>query len=155
MPLDHITLRPATRLDEGLFRQIYGESRRTELDQVVWPEGVREEFLRTQFNAQAAHYEQNYPGAEFFAIEYEGRPAGRFYVWRPETEIRIMEIGLLPEFQGQGIGTALLRQVIEEGHAVGKRVTIHVEKFNPARRLYARLGFREVQDLGVYLKLEC
>ena len=43
----------------------------------------------------------------------------------------------------------------EEGHAVGKRVAIHVEKFNPARRLYARLGFREVQDLGIYLKLEC
>jgi GNAT superfamily N-acetyltransferase len=155
VPLEPITLRPATGLDEGLFRQIYAESRRTELDQVVWPEGAREAFLRAQFTAQAAHYEQNYPGAEFFVIEYEGRPAGRFYVWRPEAEIRIMEIGLLPEFQGQGIGTALLSQLIEEGRAVGKRVTIHVEKFNPARRLYARLGFREVQDLGIYLKLEC
>lgn len=155
MPLDPITLRPATRLDEGFFRQIYAESRRAELDQVVWPEGARQEFLRTQFNAQTAHYEQNYPGAEFFAIEHEGRPAGRFYLCRQETEIRIMELGLLPEFQGQGIGTTLLTQVLEEGRAHGKRVTIHVEKFNPARRLYARLGFREVQDLGVYLKLEC
>lgn len=155
MPLDNITLRPATPLDEGFFRQIYAESRRLELDQIVWPEGIREEFLRTQFNAQSAHYQQNYPGANFSVIEQDGQPAGRFYVWRPESEIRIMEIGLMPEFQGRGIGTALLTQVIEEGRAAGKRVTIHVEKFNPAHRLYARLGFREVQDLGVYLQLEC
>jgi len=155
VPLDNITLRPATPLDEGFFRHIYAESRRLELDQVTWSEGVREQFLRAQFDAQAAHYQQHYPGAEFLAIELDSQPAGRLYVWRTEPEIRIMEIGLAPAFQGRGIGTALLTQLIEEGRASGKRLTIHVEKFNPARRLYARLGFREAEDLGVYLRMEC
>ena len=35
-----------------------------------------------------------------------------------------------------------------------KPVQMHVERFNPARRLYDRLGFHQVADQGVYLLLE-
>jgi predicted GNAT family acetyltransferase len=65
-----------------------------------------------------------------------------------------VDIALVPEFRNAGIGTALLRDLLAEGAAAGKRVSIHVERFNPALRLYARLGFRQVEDKGVYLLLE-
>jgi ribosomal protein S18 acetylase RimI-like enzyme len=52
------------------------------------------------------------------------------------------------------VGTSLLRDLLAEAEAMGKRVTIHVEHFNPALRLYRRLGFTEVADRGVYLLLE-
>lgn len=148
--LASISLRPAKEGDEGFLRQVYAESRREELDQVAWPEGARDEFLRSQFDAQAAHYVQHYPGAEFLFIEHAGQPAGRLYVRRSSQEIRIMEIGLMPAFRNKGIGTALLQSILEEGQSARKLVSIHVEKFNPALRLYERLGFHIEAEHGVY-----
>jgi ribosomal protein S18 acetylase RimI-like enzyme len=147
---ESIGLRPASERDEDFLRLVYAESRREELDRVVWPEGVREQFLRSQFDAQAAHYLKHYPGVEFLIIELAGTPAGRLYVQRTPSEILVMDIALIPEFRGRGIGTALLRQILDEGQASSRIVTMHVEKFNPALSLYERLGFRIAEDQGVY-----
>jgi ribosomal protein S18 acetylase RimI-like enzyme len=84
----------------------------------------------------------------------DAAPAGRFYVHRGESEIRIIDIALLPEHRGNGIGSALLRALLSEADAGGKSVTIHVERLNPALRLYKRLGFALAEDKGVYLFLE-
>ena len=83
----------------------------------------------------------------------EEKPAGRLYVHRTPSEIRIMDIALMPEFRNQGIGSRLLRQILDDGDRKGLPVTIHVEKFNPALELYKRLGFRMDEDRGVYLFL--
>ncbi len=69
-------------------------------------------------------------------------------------EICIVDIALLPEFCNRGIGTTILRTLQAEASAAGKPLRIHVERFNPALRLYERLGFRLVEDRGVYLFLE-
>ena len=87
-------------------------------------------------------------------IEVDGEPAGRLYVARWEDEIRVMDIALLPEHRGAGIGTRLLRDLLDEAEASGKKVTVHVELNNPALTLYQRLGFRPVAERGVYLLLE-
>ena len=86
---------------------------------------------------------------------FSGRRAvGRLYVARWTGEIRIVDIALLPEFCNRGIGTTLLRQLQAEAQDAGKPLRIHVERFNPALRLYDRLGFRQIEDKGVYLFLE-
>ena len=158
MKTDHeieiISLRPALEGDEGFLRFVYADSRRAELDQAVWPEGVRETFLRSQFDAQAAHYKKHYPDSQFLIVERESRPVGRLYIWRTAAEIRIMDLAIIGEFRGQGIGTTLLTRLLDEGREAGRKVTIHVEKFNPALRLNERLGFRIVADLEVYWFLE-
>ena len=153
MTLESIKLRPAREEDEEFLRLVYAESRREELDQVVWPEGAREQFLRFQFDAQAAHY-ANYTDAEFLIVEVAGIAAGRLYLQRTASAIHVMEIALLPDYRGRGIGTALLRPILDEGQASARKVTMHVEKFNPALRLYERLGFRIADDKGVYWFLE-
>ena len=66
----------------------------------------------------------------------------------------IVDISLQPEFCNRGIGTTLLRELQSEAAAAGKPLRIHVERFNPALRLYERLGFRQIEDKGVYLFLE-
>ena len=80
-----------------------------------------------------------------------GQPAGRLYVARWEDEIRIVDIALLPEFRGRGLGSALLADLMAEADAAGKPLSIHVETNNPARSLYDRLGFEVAEDRGVYL----
>jgi ribosomal protein S18 acetylase RimI-like enzyme len=80
-----------------------------------------------------------------------GEPAGRLYVARWEDEIRIVDIALLPDFRGRGLGTALLEDLMAEADAAGKPLSIHVEQNNPARSLYDRLGFEEAGEFGVYV----
>jgi ribosomal protein S18 acetylase RimI-like enzyme len=121
---------------------------------VPWDDAQKEAFLRMQFDAQDAWWRENYAGATFDVIVVDGEPAGRLYVHRGPSEIRIVDIALLPDHRGRGIGTSLLRDLLAEGDAGEKSVTIHVERMNPALRLYERLGFAVAEDKGVYLFLE-
>jgi ribosomal protein S18 acetylase RimI-like enzyme len=133
---------------------VYASTRAEELAVVPWDDAQKEAFLRSQFEAQDAWYREHYADASFDVILVDGQPAGRLYVLRRDAEIRIVDIALLPEYRGNGIGTTLLRDLLAEADAAGKRVTIHVERFNPALRLYERLGFCIAEDKGVYLFLE-
>jgi ribosomal protein S18 acetylase RimI-like enzyme len=121
---------------------------------VAWDDAQKEAFLRQQFDAQDAWWQENYVGAAFDVILVDGEPAGRLYVHRGPSEIRIVDIALLPEHRGDGVGTRLLDELLAEGDADAKSVTIHVERMNPALRLYERLGFALAEDKGVYLFLE-
>jgi ribosomal protein S18 acetylase RimI-like enzyme len=145
------TLRPATAADRDFLLSVYAGTREEELAQVSWEEGAREAFLEHQFSAQDHHYRANYPGATFDVIEVDGEPAGRLYVHRGPSEIRIMDIALAPAFRGRGLGTALLRDLMEEAGVSGRALSIHVEVNNPARRLYERLGFSPAGEHGVYV----
>jgi GNAT superfamily N-acetyltransferase len=149
-----IELRPSTPEDEPFLCAVYGSTRADELALVDWDEGQEVAFVQMQFAAQHRYYQEHYADAAFDVILCDGVPAGRLYVARWPAEIRIVDIALLPEYRNAGIGTTLLRDLLAEGAATGKRVSIHVERFNPALRLYARLGFRLAEDEGVYLLLE-
>lgn len=149
-----VALRPVVAHDDEAFLcRVYGSSREAELAQVEWADGQRDAFVRMQFDAQRRYYEEHYAGASFDVILVDGVPAGRLYVARWPEEIRIVDIALLAEFRNRGVGSRLLGQLLAEGKAAGLPVSIHVEKFNPALRLYRRLGFVPVEDKGVYLLL--
>jgi ribosomal protein S18 acetylase RimI-like enzyme len=132
---------------------LYASTRWDELAPTGWSDEEKTVFCRRQFDAQSTHYREHYPGASFQVIEKDGAAVGRLYVARWEREIRIMDIALLPEFRGSGVGTKLLQDLQEEARSAGKALTIHVECFNRALGLYRRLGFREIENKGVYLLL--
>jgi len=149
-----VELRPRNEADAVFLFSVYASTRAEELAQTGWDAAQKESFLRMQFEAQRRCYDNDYPGAEFLIILVDGEAAGRLYVHRRETEIRVVDIALLPEFRGGGIGTGLLSGLLEEGARTKRRVSIHVEVFNPALRLYERLGFQQVSSTGVYHLLE-
>lgn len=107
-----------------------------------------------QFEAQSAYYEKAFPDAECSVVEIDGRPAGRFYVDHGIDEIHIVDLALLPEFRARGVGTRLLQDVLKRAETSGKVVRLHVERSNPALRLYDSMGFRTIDDAGPYLLLE-
>ena len=146
-----ISLRPITPEDDSFLAALYGSTRLEELAVTGWSDEEKAVFCRRQFEAQTAHYTEHYPGALLQIIERAGVPLGRLYVARWEREIRIMDVALLPEHRGSGIGTKLLRELQDEARLAGKTLSIHVERFNPALRLYERLGFKMTEDKGVYL----
>lgn len=149
-----VALRPVTPADAEFLGAVYASTRLEELEPTGWTEEQKEQFCRMQHQAQDAHYRQNYPTARFEIILNGEVPAGRLYVDRWAEEMRIMDIALLPEHRGHGIATQLLSTLKEEAAAAKKRLSIHVERLNPALRLYERLGFKTVEDKGVYLLLE-
>jgi ribosomal protein S18 acetylase RimI-like enzyme len=149
-----LRLRPITPEDESFLAGVYASTRAEELAITGWSDEEKAIFCRRQFDAQSAHYRENYPGASLQVIERDGVSIGRLYVAHWAREIRIMDIALLPEHRGSGIGTKLLRGLQEEARSAGKSLTIHVERFNPALELYQRLGFQMVEDKGVYLLME-
>jgi ribosomal protein S18 acetylase RimI-like enzyme len=151
---DLVSLRPAAPEDQDLLYRIYASTRAEELTLVDWDEAQKEAFLRMQFAAQDRHYRHHFAGASFDVVVVDGEPAGRLYVDRRPDEMRIVDIALLPEFRRRGTGTLLLRALMAEAETEAKPLRIHVERFNPALRLYQRLGFSAVGDQGVYLLLE-
>jgi ribosomal protein S18 acetylase RimI-like enzyme len=107
-----------------------------------------------QSDAQRKYYGEVYPSADYLIVLADGAPAGRLYVARLADEIRLIDVAVLPEYRGRGIGTALISEVLAEARRSGRVVRIHVEIFNRAMRLYERLGFQKIEERGVYWLLE-
>ena len=147
-------LRPVTEADRPFLVDLYGSVRAPELEHVAWDDATKRAFVEHQYAAQDAHYREHYEGATLDVIEVDGEPAGRLYVHRGRSDIRIMDIAIAPAFRGQGIGTALLEALVEEARESGRKLSIHVESNNPARRLYERMGFAAAGEHGVYILLE-
>ena len=155
MPPPGVHLRPITPEDAELLHRIYASTRAEELAQVPWTAEQKDAFLRMQFEAQHAHYQQHYRGADFLVVLRGELPVGRLYLHRSAGDLRIVDIALLPEHRGTGLGEALLRELQQEARESGRKLSIHVERMNRALGLYQRLGFRTVQDEGgVYLLME-
>ena len=121
-----------------------------ELAAVAWTEDQKADFCRSQFAAQDLYYREHYPTCEFLVVELSGKPIGRLYLDRREDEIRVVDIGLLAAERGQGTGGRIMRGILDEAAEKNLRVGIHVERTNPARHLYDRLGFRLAEEDEVY-----
>jgi ribosomal protein S18 acetylase RimI-like enzyme len=146
-----VALRPLTPADAPFVARVFASSRARML--ALLPDGMRDAIAAQQLAAQTAGYAHRHPDADVDVVLVDGEPAGRLYVAREAGAIHVVDIALLPEFRGRGTGTALLRALLEEADAGGKRVRLQVEKTNPARRLYERLGFTVAADSGPDLEL--
>lgn len=148
--LDDVATRPESEDDREFLLAVFASARAFEMDLLDWSDARKEQFLRMQFHAQSSHYRQYYQAADFLIILVGSVPAGRLCIHRGGSEMRIVDIALLPEFRGRGVGTKLLRGVLEEADMTGAAVTMHVEKSNRAQDLYRRLGFDPVEDKDVH-----
>lgn len=146
--IDSITLRPLLSTDEAFSYLIYASTRTEEMARVAWTDEQKEAFLRMQFKAQTDHYRAYYPAAEYQILQRGDVPIGRLIVERSPKSLLIMDIALLPEFRNTGIGTAILRELMEEAGQAGLPVVLRVEFFNPAIRLYTRLGFVKTREVN-------
>lgn len=149
-----IQLRPVEEKDNLFIEAVYRSTREKELALTNWTEQQKQAFIIMQSMAQLADYKKNCPGAVYQIIIYKKQAAGRFYTWENENEIRVIDITLLPAFRGKGIGTHLLKELIEKSNAFQKKISLHVEPDNPALKLYSRLGFVYVKKNGRHYYME-
>ncbi len=148
-------LRPVMPEDEEFLLLLYAGTRARELDQAEWAEGQRYQFVRWQFEMQRREYQTRFPDAEYSLIVVDEKPAGRMWIGEDEQQIRLLDIAILPGFQNRGLGTLLLRHLIERASLAGKPLRHMVFVLNDdAHRFYERLGFVIIEDLGAYKHME-
>ena len=149
-----ITLRPVSPDDHDFLVEVYGSTRAEEMALVPWTNEQRQAFIRSQLNAQQDHYVKTYPAATHDVILSNGRPLCRLYVARFDQEIRIIVITLLPRERNAGIGSYLIKQLLDEANRTGKVTRIYVEEFNPSLSLFQRLGFSPSEQHGFHLLMQ-
>jgi ribosomal protein S18 acetylase RimI-like enzyme len=145
-----IALRRIAHEDAGLVAAIYASTREEELRLVPWSDAQKKAFTEWQSRMQEQHYALHYPDAELLLVAMEGTALGRIYVDVSATETRLMDVTLLPAHRNRGIGTHLMHALLDFADAHARMASLHVEPFNPARRLYERLGFRGRETRGLY-----
>jgi ribosomal protein S18 acetylase RimI-like enzyme len=148
--LASITLRPATADDEAFLFDLFA-STREEFN--FLEESQKQAILRMQYDARRFQYDEGYPQAEASIIFLEDRPAGRMLVDEAEHAITLIDIAMLPQFRGSGIGTRLLQDLLKRAVIARKPVKLQVFKTNPAQRLYERLGFSRTGEQSMYLEM--
>jgi ribosomal protein S18 acetylase RimI-like enzyme len=151
---ERITFRPETEADGEFIYHLYATTREMEMQVVPWSDEQKRDFCRQQADAQRAHYRNVYLDAEYLIVELDGKPIGRLYLHTVDGDFRVLDIALLPENRGAGIGGMLMREMMERAARDNNILTIHVEQYNPAMHLYERLGFKPVDQYGVYYLME-
>jgi len=150
-----VSLRPVTDADQEFLVGVYASTRADELAQVEWDDSQKDAFIRWQFGLQKQEYDARYPSARYDIILVDGTPAGRIWVGTDEQQIRLLDIALLTEFQNRGVGTQLLRQLMDDATRSNKALRHMVFMLNDnAYRFYERLGFKTIEDLGGYKHME-
>jgi len=163
--IDRIYLRPIGPEDEPFLFSLYVKAREEGLEsfsregadkaqKVDRDKADQASLLMIQFKAHQHHYATISPQADQMIIEVDGRRAGSLIVIRARKEIRLAEIVLLPEYRNRGIGSALIEDLAGEAGRSGLPLRLHVAKFNRAIRLYRRLGFVLIGDVGTHYFME-
>jgi len=143
-------LRPALPADVDFEHLLYA-STRDDL-RPLGPE-VFDGLVGMQFRAQSMSIRLDHPRAERKIVVVDDSPAGRLIVDESGEQIEVIDMALLPEYRGQGIGTSLLRGVLSHADRMGRAILLHVEKQSRAVRLYERLGFLISGETGLYFEM--
>lgn len=150
------TLRTVTNADEEFLYRLYQATHGQQFTLLPLAREQREALVRMQFNAQRSGYRQQYPASQDFVIEVDGESAGR--VWLDESggwELHLVDIAVLPNYQGRGLGAAVLRQILKKASASSKRARLHVARINVrAFDFYRRLGFEVKGGDEVYIEMQ-
>ena len=142
--------RPATREDEPFLQRLFASARASIFAALPLPEEQKLAFIAMQYRARQQHYRAQFPEPDETVLEKDGEPVGALILHRGSEVWRILDISVLEEVRNRGIGTHALNQVLLEAP---RSVALSVEAHNPAKRLYERLGFRDVDSDGIFVEM--
>ncbi len=148
-----IELKSIAKEDEALLYEIYASTRNEEIDLWGWSAEQKTLFLDMQWRAQQASYNQQFPRASHWKIVVDTEGVGRFLTEEQPEYHHLIDIALLPNYQGRGIGTLLIVQLQKKAKEQRKAVVLQVLKINSARDLYEKLGFQVIQEDEIYMKM--
>ena len=140
-----ITRRQATEADTAFARRVHHAAYRDVVERQfgAWNEADQDRF-----------FESDWRDAAFEIVLADGTPCGYTCIEDRAADVHVRELVVAPDFQGRGIGTTILREVIERAEARGVPAHLGTFRTNRALDLYRRLGFREIERTDVHVILE-
>lgn len=155
-----VTLRPAGPSDDAFLFELFISSKEREFLSI--PAAIRDTFARQQFDIHRLGTEATYPDAEHLIVEVPvtengmtvPTAAGRISIDRTDERLLVIDLAIHPAHRNGGLGTAVLELLMEQCRRDGRILRGSVTPYNPARRLYARLGIAELPSGNGYLGLE-
>jgi GNAT superfamily N-acetyltransferase len=138
-----ITFRPACAQDFEYCKRLYFAEMQWIIDE-----------LNLDRDAQANSFDQQWELAQVRILMVDGSDVGWIQSTARENELFLTQIFVDGPFQRRGIGTHVMNRLIAEATEAGKAMCLDVVKFNPALRLYERLGFGIIggDDRKFYMK---
>ncbi len=149
-----LTLRPVGPADGEFRLAVYRSTRIEELSPLGWPPEQQMMFLKMQFTAQERSHDTAFPFAARSIVYLGDRPVGVIAVSRSSEEIRLVNLALLPEERGHGLGAHIIKQLQEEARICDRPLRLSVLRGNRAQRLYHKLGFSPAGESELYLQME-
>ena len=128
-----ITYRPAVPEDFDFLYALHRAAMRASVEESfgAWDDAWQRDYFRRHFSIEDRQ-----------VIQLDGQDVGVVVVQPRAEELFLVSLEVLPAFQGRGIGTAVIRALLERARGEGKPVALQVLKSNVrARALYQRLGF--------------
>lgn len=140
----HLGIRPETEDDKAFLLHLFKAT-------FPWPGALPLPLLEMQAATHNAHCRTAYPDAMCRILTRGGAPVGRIALdWVPGDHTMGVDIAVLPEIAGSGVGSAMLRSWMATADAVALPCRFTVRADNPARRIYAHLGFVDESDVSPY-----
>lgn len=154
-PAGMLVLRAERTADQDFRFQLFCDSRLPEWYAVALDPAAREQLMRHQFQAQTMTYRQRFPRARFDIVELDAERIGRIVVNRPGTMVHIVDHAIVPALRNRGIGTAIMRALMDEAQQAHVPVRLKVASSNdPSMKLYLRLGFMPIETVPAYIEME-
>lgn len=149
-----LIVRPERPEDARFLLALYASTRDEELNATGWDPAVRAAFIEMQFRCQTQSYHRDFPSGQFSIVMLNGEAIGRIVVDRRAQEIRVVDIVLAPASRCLGIGTRLMKTVMEEAAHSNRPLRIHVLRGTREARWYERLGFVPIGQIGFHDEME-
>ena len=150
-----IELVSETVADENFLAEVYFSTKGDEFAALGWDAEQLGQLLAMQYKIQKQAYQLQFPDAENLIIWMEKEKIGRLIVNRSATDLRLVDISLLPKFRGSGVGTKIITDLQNEAGEKNLPLTLTVAQNNPAAfRLYQKLGFQITGENEMYVSME-
>jgi len=144
-------------IDCSLIKLIAGDETYKEFSYQV-KKAAEGEYITSMFgwdeNVQRSYHSKAWQQQKPDIITYDGKPVGTIATIESEDCIEVGQFFILPEYQNKGIGTYLLKSILEKADQLGMNVTLRFLKNNPAKSLYVRNGFRIVDTSEILYYME-
>jgi ribosomal protein S18 acetylase RimI-like enzyme len=148
-----VALRPVEVGDDEFLFDLY-RATRDDIDGAGLDEDGRRALLAMQYAAQKESYRSEYPNADHYIVLFDEKPVGRYMVERRDSELRGIDLAIIPEFRTLGIGTSVIRDAFRECAETNRRFVFHVLKSNRAMRLYLDLGCVVAGETATHYRME-
>ena len=149
-----VTLKPESPEDLAFLQRLYVWTHWHDLDLLKWSNERKAAYLLQQFGQQMAHFTENHANGSYWVIWQGDTPIGRYYIDDAPSEIRLLALGLLPDFRGRGVGTQLLADLGAKARGSNRKIIARVEVTSPAVGWFERKGFHQFTRHGQFCAME-